>query len=75
METTAAKNYLENTNLKFKFKAGAAIGTAAYLLILVLIVVAAIFVITYVAHDRGSSMCSGCHGDCANCGKKPKKEE
>ena len=37
METTAAKNYLENTNLKFKFKAGAAIGTAAYLLILVLI--------------------------------------
>ncbi|HCI65303.1 MAG TPA: hypothetical protein DER12_01520 [Lachnospiraceae bacterium] len=44
-------------------------------LILVLIVVAAIFVITYVAHDRGSSMCSGCHGDCANCGKKPKKEE
>ena len=42
-------------------------------LILVLIVVAAIFVITYVAHDRGSSMCSGCHGDCANCGKKPKK--
>lgn len=28
-------------------------------LILVLIVVAAIFVITYVAHDRGSSMCSG----------------
>lgn len=32
-------------------------------LILVLIVVAAIFVITYVAHDRGSSMCSGCHGD------------
>ena len=37
METTAAKNYLENTNLKFKFTAGAAIGTAAYLLILVLI--------------------------------------
>ena len=37
METTAAKNYLENTNPKFKFKAGAAIGTAAYLLILVLI--------------------------------------
>ena len=37
METTAAKNYLENTNLTFKFKAGAAIGTAAYLLILVLI--------------------------------------
>ena len=37
METTAAKNYLENTNLKFKFKAGAAIGTAAYLLILVFI--------------------------------------
>ena len=37
METTAAKNYLENTNLKFKFKVGAAIGTAAYLLILVLI--------------------------------------
>ena len=35
METTAAKNYLENTNLKFKFKVGAAIGTAAYLLILV----------------------------------------
>ena len=43
-------------------------------LILVLIVVAAIFVITYVAHDRGSSMCSGCHGDCANCGKKPKNK-
>lgn len=43
-------------------------------LILVLIVVAAMFVITYVAHDRGSSMCSGCHGDCANCGKKPKKK-
>jgi len=43
-------------------------------LILVLIVVAAIFVITYVAHDRGSSMCSGCHGDCANLWQKAEKE-
>lgn len=37
------------------------------ILILIVIVVVAIFVLTYVAHDRGSSMCSGCHGDCANC--------
>ena len=43
-------------------------------LILVLIVVAAIFVITYVAHDRGSSMCSGCHGDCANLLPKAEKK-
>lgn len=34
---TAAKNYLENTDLKFKLKAGATIGTAAYLLLLILI--------------------------------------
>lgn len=37
METTAARNYLENTNLKFKFKAGAAIGTAVYLFVLIAI--------------------------------------
>lgn len=40
------------------------------ILILILIVALAIFVLTYVAHDRGSSMCAGCHGDCANCKKK-----
>ena len=40
------------------------------IVILILIVVAAIFVLTYVAHDRGSSMCAGCHGDCEKCGKK-----
>ncbi len=47
------------------------------IVILILIVVAAIFVLTYVAHDRGSSMCAGCHGDCANCEsrKKGEKEE
>lgn len=37
METKAAENYLENTNLKLKFKAGAAIGTALYLLVLIAI--------------------------------------
>lgn len=48
---------------------------AVSILILIVIVVVAIFVLTYVAHDRGSSMCSGCHGDCANCESKKKVEE
>ncbi len=45
------------------------------IVILVLIVIAAIFVLTYVAHDRGSSMCAGCHGDCANCEGRKKGEK
>ncbi len=43
---------------------------AISIVILVIIVIVSIFVLTYAAHDRGSSMCSGCHGDCANCESK-----
>ncbi len=45
----------------------------ASILILILIVVVAIFALTYVAHDRGDSMCGGCHGDCAHCDNKKKE--
>lgn len=45
------------------------------IIILLIIIVAAIFLLTYVAHDRGSSMCAGCHGDCANCASKKKEED
>lgn len=45
------------------------------ILILLLIIIAAIFVLTYVAHDRDSSMCGGCHGDCTKCKGKEKKSE
>ncbi len=41
-------------------------------IILIVIVIAAIFILTYVAHKDGSSMCGGCHGDCANCKEKRK---
>lgn len=44
------------------------------ILILVLVVVLAIFVLAFVAHDRGSSMCAGCHGDCEKCGKKEEQK-
>lgn len=45
------------------------------IIILVIVVLLAIGVLTYVAHDRGSSMCVGCHGDCANCDSKIEQEE
>lgn len=41
-------------------------------LIIIAIVIVAIFVLTYVAHDRGDSMCAGCHGDCSHCESKKK---
>lgn len=44
-------------------------------IILILVIIAAIFILTFVAHDRGSSMCAGCHGDCANCESKKKVEQ
>lgn len=44
-------------------------------ILLILIIIAAIFILTYVAHERGSSMCAGCHGDCANCESKKKAEQ
>ena len=44
-------------------------------IILIVVIIAAIFLLTFVAHDRGSSMCAGCHGDCANCESKKKVEE
>ncbi len=44
------------------------------ILILVLIVVATIFILTYVAHKKDSTMCFGCHGDCGNCDKKEKPD-
>lgn len=45
------------------------------IIILILVIIAAIFILTFVAHDRGSSMCAGCHGDCENCGSRKKVEE
>lgn len=45
------------------------------IIILIVVVIAAIFILTFVAHDRGSSMCAGCHGDCANCESKKKVEQ
>lgn len=45
------------------------------ILILIAIVIVAVFVLTYVAHDRGESMCAGCHGDCNHCESKKKVEE
>lgn len=45
------------------------------IIILIVIVVAAIFLLTYVAHDRGSSMCAGCHGDCSRCEGKKRVEQ
>lgn len=47
----------------------------ASIIILVIIVLLSIGVLTYVAHDRGSSMCAGCHGDCANCDSKIEQKE
>ena len=37
MDTNAAKNYLQNTELKFKLKAGATVLPAVFLLAIVLI--------------------------------------
>lgn len=45
------------------------------IIILIVIIIAAIFLLTYVAHDRGSSMCAGCHGDCSRCESKKKVED
>lgn len=44
-------------------------------ILLIVIIIAAIFVLTFVAHDRGSSMCAGCHGDCSNCESRKKAEQ
>ena len=44
-------------------------------IILIVVIIAAIFILTYVAHDRGASMCAGCHGDCANCEGKKQAEQ
>lgn len=44
------------------------------IVLVVLIIIVAIFLLTYVAHDRGESMCAGCHGDCENCEEKKKDE-
>lgn len=45
------------------------------IVIVVVIIIVSIFILTYVAHERGSSMCAGCHGDCANCESKKKEEQ
>lgn len=45
------------------------------IVIVVIIIIVSIFILTYVAHERGSSMCAGCHGDCANCESKKKAEQ
>ena len=48
---------------------------AISILIIVLIVFVSIFVLTYIAHHRDETMCSGCHGDCTECKKKNNSEK
>lgn len=49
------------------------------ILLVVVIVCAAIFILTYVAHDKGGEKqgedCDSCNGDCLHCGKMPEKKQ
>lgn len=49
------------------------------ILLVVVIVCAAIFILTYVAHDKDGEKqgedCDSCNGDCLHCGRMPEKKQ
>ena len=49
------------------------------ILLLLIIVCAAIFILTYVAHDKSEETkdenCDSCNGDCLHCGHMPEKKD
>lgn len=49
------------------------------ILLIIIIVCVAIFILTYVAHDKSDSQkeedCDSCNGDCLHCGRMTEKKE